>query len=198
MKNQLSVEGWIDESIVRSIIHLNQSLPKIEIKDYSGVDNLVSDITNTLKSEDIFALGIVVDANDNPTERWDMISDRVRRAGIQLPGSPDPGGVVTGSIPKVGIWLMPDNQSCGEIEDFVTGLIPDKDPVWPRSETYIDNIPEGHRKFSPAKISKAKTYAWVSARKRPGLIGASVNPDDLDLNKELYKRFVHWLEELYR
>ena len=93
---------------------------------------------------------------------------------------------------------MPDNQSCGEIEDFVTGLIPDNDPVWPRAESYIENIPEGHRKFYASKTSKAKTYAWVSTRRRPGLIGASVNPDDLDLNKELYKRFVHWLEELYR
>lgn len=198
MMKLLSVEGWIDKSIVESIVKQNQSKANICVKPYGGVNNLVNDIKNTINSPGIMAVGIVVDADDNPTERWEMISDQVRRAGINLPADPDPGGVITDSIPRVGVWLMPDNQSCGEIEDFVTGLIPDNDPVWSRAEGYIDNIPEDHRKFCSAKISKAKTYAWVSTRRRPGLIGASVNPDDLDLNKELYKRFVHWLEELYR
>ena len=29
---------------------------------------------------------------------------------------------------------MPDNEAPGELEDFVAGMIPESDPVWPRSQ----------------------------------------------------------------
>ena len=51
--------------------------------------------------------------------------------------------------------MWPDNQCPGELEDFVKSMISPKDPVWPRSEEYIDRIPELDRKFLPGKEMKA-------------------------------------------
>ena len=198
MDGLLLVEGWIDKTIVRSIIEINQSIPEIDIKSCGGIDKLIGNIKNAIEEEDRIAVGIMVDANSCPAERWNMISSQVNLAGINLPDSLDAGGVIIEGIPRVGVWLMPNNRTPGEIEDFVAELIPHDDPIWPKSQRYIDSIPEEQRKFASVKITKAKTFAWVSTRKRPGLIDSAINRQDLDLSRDSYKRFVSWLEELYR
>lgn len=198
MDGLLLVEGWIDKTIVRSIVELNQSVPEIEIMPCRGIDKLIGNIKNAIEEEDRIAVGILVDANSSPVERWNIISDQVRATGINLPDGLDPSGVIIEGTPRVGVWLMPDNGTPGEIEDFVAKLIPHNDPIWPKSQSYIDSIPEVHRKFPKAKIAKAKTFAWVSTRKRPGLIDSAINSQDLDLSRDSYKSFVRWLEELYR
>lgn len=198
MDGRLLVEGWIDMTIVRSIIKLNQSRLEIDITDCEGIDKLITGIKGAIKAENYMAVGIMVDANSDPMERWNMISNQVRAAGINLPDVPDPSGVIIDGKPRVGIWLMPDNRTPGEIEDFVAKLIPQNDPIWPKSQKYIDDISEEHRKFSPAKLAKAKTYAWVSTRRRPGLIDSAINSQDLDLSGEIYQNFVCWLKELFR
>ena len=200
MDGLLLVEGWIDKTIVQSIMKLNQSIPEpgIYIKPCGGIDKLIDDIKNAIEEEGRIAVGIMVDANNSPIKRWNMISKKVNLAGINLPDDLDPRGVIIEDIPRVGVWLMPDNRTPGEIEDFVAKLIPHNDPIWPKSQRYIDSIPEEQRRFSSAKIAKAKTFAWVSTRKRPGLIDSAINRQDLDLSKDLYNNFVSWLEELYR
>ena len=54
---------------------------------------------------------------------------------------------------------MPDNQSPGELEDFVATLIPDDDPIWPLAKEYIHAIPTEHKKFSESHTVKAQVYA---------------------------------------
>lgn len=198
MDGLLLVEGWIDKTIVRSIVELNQSVPEIEIKPCRGIDKLIGNIKNAIEEEDRIAVGIMVDANSNPIDRWNMISDQIKVTEINPPDDLDPKGVIIEDFPRVGVWLMPDNKTPGEIEDFVAKLIPHNDPIWPKAQRYIDNIPEEHRRFSSTKITKAKTFAWVSTRKRPGLIDSAINSQDLDLSRDSYKSFVRWLEELYR
>ena len=60
------------------------------------------------------------------------------------------------SQPRVGIWLMPDNASTGELEDFVMQLIPEDDSVWPLSKQYIGEIPQADRKFREDKTRRAE------------------------------------------
>lgn len=200
MDGLLLVEGWMDKTIVQSIMKLNQSIsePEIYIKPCGGINKLIGDIKNAIEEEGRIAVGIMVDANSSPIDRWDMISDQVKATGINLPDDLDPRGVIIEGIPRVGVWLMPDNRTPGEIEDFVAKLIPHNDPIWPKSKRYIDSIPEGDRRFPKTKIAKAKTFAWVSTRKRPGIIDSAINSQDLDLSRDLYKSFVRWLEKLYR
>ena len=96
----------------------------------------------------------MVDANDNPATRWQAISDRLASVGIQTPAAPHPNGTIieaADDMPRIGVWLMPDNQSLGELEDFVAQMIPSGDPVWPLSQDYIDGIPAVHRKSPPAR-----------------------------------------------
>ena len=147
------------------------------------------------------SVGIVVDANDDPLERWESLVDHLREAGITgIPERPQPGGVCiesTTRLPSVGIWLMPNNQSRGELEDFVRTMLPANDPVWPLSQSYIDGIDEAHRKFKERKVLRAEVHAWLATRELPGRMGAAIKEGDLDVGGELATRFANWLRRVF-
>ena len=152
-----------------------------------------------IRAEGRVAVGILVDANDDLRSRWQAVTDRLRPAGIQPPTSPSPGGTVidVDGKPRVGVWLMPDNESPGELEDFFARMIPPGDPVWPLSEAYIDDIPEESRRFAQGKILRAKVHAWLAARERPRPMGSAIDAGDLDTNAANGLKFQAWLRDLF-
>ena len=148
----LLVEGRDDKYVVDHIRRRHDPMPPFEIVDKGGLEELLASIGPELKAPGRRALGIVVDANDDIEARWAAVTDRLGRAGIEV-GDRDPGGTVirgTSSDPDVGVWIMPDNRSPGELEDFIAAMIPRDDSVWPLSRAYvdIDGIPAESRLFS--------------------------------------------------
>ncbi|MXZ31256.1 MAG: hypothetical protein F4Z22_10575 [Acidimicrobiia bacterium] len=118
---------------------------------------------------------------------------------MKLPPTPCPKGtiVITEGKPDVGIWLMPNNQAPGELEDFVSEMIPEEDLVWPKSEQYIDEIPSSSRRFPEDKAHKAKVHAWLAARRHPGLMGLAIREGDLEVSGILCQDFAEWLRRLF-
>ena len=79
---------------------------------------------------DSVMVDIVANADDNPQARRVTISNRSRGAGVEpLEASSRHEAIIDGP-PHLGAWLMPDNKSKGELDDFVKGMIPCKGPVW--------------------------------------------------------------------
>ena len=112
-------------------------------------------------------------------------------------GYPAPCGTIVGGEPRVGVWLRSDNQSCGEIDDFVAEMTSCNDPVWPLSKRHIDSIPAEQRRFSEGKTARAKVHARLAARAEPRLMGAAIGAGDLDVSGALATRFAQWLEKLF-
>ena len=197
----LLVEGPDDQHVVRHLWERRheQGLP-FRISPRGGVTGVIESIRDEARVLGRQALGILVDANNDLSARWQSISDRLASLDIQTPSTPHPNGLIiaaTGDMPRVGIWLMPDNQSLGELEDFVAQMIPDSDPVWPLSQDYIGRIPEEHREFADNKASTAEVYAWLATREDPRQMGAAIGARDLDVDNELCTRFTDWLDRLF-
>ena len=163
------------------------------IQDKKGFEKLAQSIPLEVKAPGRIALGIMVDANDDPERRWRSITTRLHSAGIETPETRETAGTVIDGSPRVGIWLMPDNQSGGELEDFVTSLVPESDPVWPLANDYIEGIPPDHRKFKSHKIAKAKLAAWLATREDPRQMGLAIKAQDLDVNQPVALTFADWL-----
>lgn len=200
----LLVEGVDDKHVVRHLCQSHQSLADLHISERDGWPNIRNAIGPEIKTSGRTALGILVDANRKPIGRWQAIADQVRRAGLDLndttidpPTQMAPSGTIFGNKLRVGIWLMPDNGSPGELEDFIAQLIPTTDPVWPRAHRYIDNIPYVDRKFVYDKIMRAKIHAWLAARESPRPMGAAIGAGDLDATKPLAMEFKDWLQQLF-
>ena len=197
----LLVEGQDDKHVIRHLRRQRGSAAEFDIAEKGGVDNLLNAIGLEIKVPDRKALGIVADANDDPVARWSAISDRLRLSGVAPPQHPSPDGAIMDAImdgpPRVGVWLMPDNRSPGELEDFVLKMISRDDPVWPLAREYIGDIPREARKFPENKRSRAEVYAWLATREAPGLMGAAIGRGDLETDGTLCAAFLKWIERLF-
>ena len=195
----LLVEGQDDEHVVGHLLMRREAALDFDIENRGGINPLLDSIGAELRAPGRQALGILVDADTDLPSRWDAVKTRLSAEGIELPGRPAAGGttVTAASMPRVGVWLMPDNTSGGELEDFVVQMVPAGDPVWPMAQRYIDAIPEQHRKFSRQKTQRAKLHAWLAARKDPRLMGVAIRARDLDIDNTLCRAFLAWLQALF-
>ena len=194
----LLVEGPDDKHVVRHLCNARPDLPAFEIADKTGLSALIKAIGPEIKAPGRLAVGILVDANDNPRARWESIAGRLRGAGLDPPASMKQAGTIVEGRPRAGIWLMPDNDSPGELENFVAGLIADDDPVWPLASAYIESIPKTARKFKPGKILRARLHAWLAARAEPRKMGGAIGAGDLDATASAAEELCNWLRQLFR
>lgn len=196
----LLVEGTDDSHVISQILSRNQPMPEFSISDKHGISSLLDSIPQEIREPDRQTVGIVVDRDVNLSSRWDAVRNRLIDAGFDMPSQPDTDGTIIPEIedlPRVGIWLMPDNESAGELEDFVAQMIPGNDPVWPLSQSYIDGIPTADRRFTENKVQRAKVHAWLAAREDPRQMGQAIRARDLEVRGELCERFVVWLRKLF-
>ena len=188
-------------------------MPNFDILPQGGKERLLKAIGPELNAEGRKAVGILMDADDDLDAQWQAIVNRLlQRARTyehfslsDLPAHPvatgaiiESTGVILDAPLRIGIWLMPDNRSTGELEDFVGSMIPSADPVWPRAKAFIDGIPPTDRKFVPSKTQRAKVHAWLAARESPRPMGLSIKAGDLDTNASNTTTFVNWLRELFK
>lgn len=146
-------------------------------------------------------IGIVADANDNPKSRWQSICDELLKSNVvNTPTEPVGQGAVFMGVnaeQKIGIWLMPDNLSPGELEDFVKTMIPGNDKIWERAEKYIEGIVNDELSDSPpTKLTKAKVSAWLAAQEEPSPMGVSIKKGDLIVDGPQCSEFIEWLNRL--
>lgn len=193
----LLVEGQDDEYVVSRLLERRQLAWSFSIRNKQTISKLLLSISPEIRAPGRQVVGILVDANDNVAARWKAVTDRLPEVDISPPTSPDSAGTIIDGTPRVGIWLMPDNGSSGELEDFVVRMIPDGEEVWPLSQRYIEEIPEAERKFSVKKKLRAQLYAWLAAREDPRQMGLAIRARDLEVDGELSNTFVAWLTKLF-
>jgi len=196
----LLVEGPDDKHVVIHIRERNAPMPAFDIKDKGSVEEVLCAISSEVKVSGREAVGIMVDANESLSSRWQAVANKIRRVGVVLPATPCLNGTIAGQIAdfprlRIGVWLMPDNVSSGELEHFIARMIPEKDPVWPMASAYIGQIIEPA--FKPKKRRRAEVHAWLAAREEPRQMGLAITARDLETETDVCERFVAWLRALF-
>ena len=192
----LFVEGQDDEHVLVQICESAGLAGKFEIRNKDGYSNVVKALTLELKNEHRRAVGFVLDADMRAMDRWAEIR-KALAADRAVPECPDPQGTILSGDPTLGLWLMPDNGSSGELEDFVAGLVRENDAVWPGAKAYLDGLPETEREHVEKKRMKATVHVWLANKKRPGRMGAAIGAGHLDVKAEPAVRLVSWLRRLF-
>ena len=195
----LLVEGQDDFHVVEHLRRrywTDDDAPSFETIIKNNDVELLKSISSEIKTEGREAIGILIDTDDDFTARWQSVRDRLPE-NFTLADQPMFGGAIINTSPRVGVWLMPDNASPGQLEDFVQRMIPTDDTIWPLAERYIDDIPAPDRKFPPSKTSRAKLYAWLAARQDPRRMGEAIRTRDLATDGALCQQFAAWLRRLF-
>ncbi len=204
-KRILLVEGIDDEHVLKHLCG-NRNVPQLDaIKEHGGVDNLLESIPVRLKaSEDGDIVGIVIDADVDLQSRWQSLRNMLIRLGYQnVTETPSPEGSIfdppiDALIPRVGIWIMPNNQSQGILEDFLRFLIPVESRLFEHVTASVAAIPEGEKRFGQLSHPKALIHTWLAWQAEPGKpLGTSITARYLDPDVAQVDRLISWLNRLF-
>ncbi len=206
---QLLVEGKNDRHVIWALCEQYQ-LPEtfsVEIptpEEGQGIEVLLADLPYKLRQENLETLGIVVDADRDLEARWRAIRDRLNGCGYDnIPQIPPLEGWVLPSInpflPRVGVWLMPDNRLPGILEDFVAQLIPPEDRLFPKAEAILEEIESTQlNRYSVVQHPKALIHTWLAWQETPGMpMGQAITARVLLSNSPIAQMFVGWLNYLF-
>lgn len=203
---QLVVEGKDDQHVVWALCKKHNIAETFSVEsigdDSGGVDPLLASIPVRLKTSGLRALGIVLDADLSLSSRFQSVRQRLVQVGFRdLPEQPKKTGtiLVQPPLPRVGVWLMPNNVTPGMLEDFVAHLIPRDDPLKLKVESILDQIEsEKLQRYTATHRSKAYIHTWLSWQQRPGQpMGQAITAATLQHNAEISRMFVTWLQDLF-
>lgn len=204
-KKTLLVEGKDDEHVLKAVCGRRNGPHFNEVKVYEGVDLLLESLPVRLKaSGDGEIIGVVIDADTDLEARWRSIRNGLIQVGYHdAPESPSPNGTIvdppTGVLlPRVGIWIMPDNQSTGILESFLRFLVPAGSGLFNHVESSVAAIPEGELRFNPLAKPKALIHTWLAWQEEPGRpMGTAITARFLDYDVAQVSDLVNWLNQLY-
>jgi hypothetical protein len=168
------------------------------IDDAKGVEPALEALAVSVRTYS--RIGIVVDADIEPRNRWAAIRDKLRPLGLELPASPERAGtVVNFNTKRVGAWLMPDNLNPGKLEDFLAMLIPAGNSAWTWADEATKKAKAEHgAAFSDPDFIKARIHAWLAWARDPGQpFGTAITAATFATDSATSRSFLSWLERLY-
>ena len=202
----LLVEGTDDEHVLKHICG-NRGIPHLdEVEKYDGIEKLIESIgvRLSLLNGEGDVVGVVIDADTNIGSRWQSIRDRITDIGYQnVPDQPDSDGTILDSpsgtlLPRLGVWIMPNNQTSGILEDFLRFLVPQPNILFDHARDSVKTIPEGERRFKPLDEPKAVIHTWLAWQKEPGRpFGTAITARFLDPDVPEVDVLVAWLKRLF-
>lgn len=203
---KLLVEGNDDQHVVWALCQKHSVPETFDVLDCGSVENVLKEFKLRLRlADNNHRIAIVVDADMNMKSRWESIISMLKDTGkydcdnIVLPKDGLVLESTDKSYPKVGIWLMPDNNQSGMLEDFMAALATPDDALMKKSEDVLTEIEnEGIQKYKPVHRSKAKIHTYLAWQDVPGRpMGQAITANILDSNSDVAVKFAEWLKGMF-
>lgn len=206
-ENLLIFEGMNERHVFGHLFNRNGIAGGIiEFKDMNGFPNLLKALPTALRSNKVKRLGVVVDADLDISSRWQSIRNiLINRHYENVPTSLVPEGTIVEledipviGVPKVGVWIMPDNQLPGMLEHFVSFLGATSDPLWSIADNCLNDIPNEHRHFTENHRIKAHIHTWLAWQEEPGTpLGSAINKRYFDATAPHAQNLIAWIRRLF-
>ena len=197
----LLTEGKNDCHVIASLCKQHQLPENFVLYDCGSDEKALKRLRALISGAKVMeVIGIVLDA-DNPNLRakWDALEDRLAKENYELPNNPDINGTIITAEgkPKIGIWLMPDNNANGMLEDFCRALVDESKMTF--ADECVDKAKQqGIATFIDNHRSKAVIHTFLAWQDEPGMpLGQAITANTLDGKKQTAQRFIAFLEKLF-
>ena len=178
----LLVEGndeyWFCIQLLKSIgYNENPDQLDIQVIDMEGNQNFSSSlnlITKLPKFDLVTTIGFIRDAEQNSAaSAYSSACDSIKKYISRFP-IPEIGEVKTENGLNCGIFIMPDNSTCGMLETLCLESVK-TNPLYKEAEVYVDNaeslLPEPDRK----KYNKPKAMVQTYLAGQPKIVNTLAN-----------------------
>ena len=205
-RSKLHVEGKDDCHAIWHLLHRHEidcdQEPWPEIKPVGGSEELLKGVKTATRVAIERAVGFVLDADSSLQSRWEAMASRLKNVGVTVPERIPKGGFVgdaEGYKARVGVWLMPDNEREGTLEDFLETLIRESDPLLLYAQKTTEEAKGKGAKFPCSKHKKAVLHTWLAWQANPGLpYGSALGTKFFQHDSPAAQRFVDWFREVFQ
>lgn len=201
-EKKLLVEGNDDRHVIWALCERFTLQENFDVIECEGIGNLLTQVPLRFKQSGINTIGIIVDADTEIRQRWKSIQVLLSAQGFKVPNDLPPEGLIlkNDSGIKVGVWIMPNNNLNGMLEDFIAFLVPESDKLLPIVHSTLADIEKKNlNKYKSAVKSKAVIHSWLSWQEDPGTpMGLGITKKYLNADRDACLRFIHWLQELFK
>lgn len=218
----LLVEGDDDKRFVPELVELGvgsgfqwerDGRPIVHIEPRGGAESLLAPgtIAAHLSATGREAVGVVVDADYPPAQRWDAVRSRLLAdlvwLGIdsgEVPDTPPEHGFImnldqdaSASPRRLGVWIMPDNRKPGMLETLALSLITEGKLLDFAGKTCQEAKNHGAL-WKDAHLDKAVVHTWLAWQDPPGRqLHQAVKERMLDPSVPAGRAFVDWFRKLF-
>ncbi len=167
----LLVEGRDDKAFFEALLRHEVEDPlrdRVQIIPYEGAANLrnfLRALVATPRFSQVAArIGIVQDADRDPTAALQRVQGALKAAGLPCPVDVH---TLAGPVPQVVVAVLPAMGEPGTLENLCLEAVRD-DPAMACVEEYLDCLRRSAVTL-PRNVPKAKVHAFLASRARPGL-----------------------------
>ena len=164
--NLLVVEGREEELFFGAIVR-DLGLQDIQVIGIGGKMNLRRNLRALTLSPcftEVVSLGVVRDANDNPSAAFQSVHDALQAVNLPAPGR---SLMPTGDVPQVTVMILPEEGMRGMLEDLCLKSVA-KDSAMVCVTQYFECLQQRGLSL-PENLSKATVQVFLASRRRAGL-----------------------------
>jgi hypothetical protein len=165
----------------------NALLAELRITDVQAVEyggkNQLKDYVEALAQTPVsgftrlVSLAVTRDADTDARAAFASVGSALANAGLAVPGS---HGLLAGTNPQVGVWILPDGSTPGMLEDLCLAAV-QTDPALQCVDEYFQCVQKRAGR-QPNNMAKARLHAWLASQTEP----------DKRLGEAAEKRYWPW------
>lgn len=198
---KLLVEGKDDQHVIWALCEKFTVTESFDVIDCQGITKLYEQLPIRFKQAQVDTIGLIIDADSEVKNTWKSVSALLSSQGFTIPQTIPIEGLIlkNNSGIKIGVWIMPNNNDNGMLEDFISFLVPKEDKILPIVNDTLTNIEsQGLNQYSLIHKSKAMIHSWLSLQADPGIpMGLGITKRYLTTDEETCLKLINWLKELY-
>ena len=166
-----------------------------------GKRSVLDAVETDIKANPNNSVGFVLDADDDVQGSWDAVAHRLNKVDVDVSAGISPQGFLGRSSDygtRVGVWLMPDNERDGELEDFLEDLVDEDNLLFPYAFEATRCAKSRGATFPDGKTGKAVLHTWLAWQEEPGRpYGRAIGNGYLRHDSDAALRFVAWFRQLF-
>lgn len=199
---RLLTEGINDCYVIAALCEHYGISENFVLNNCGGDDKALKKFGALLATESIKTIGLVLDA-DNPSlkAKWQKFQSILRKARIDcVHNEPHMNGTIipaTSEHPKIGLWLMPDNNIDGMLEDFCINMA-NPEAINFAQDCVSKAQQQNYTSFIENHHSKAIVHTYLAWQEEPGQpLGQAITAKILNPTNPSASTFANWLKVLF-